>query len=205
MPIIVDSDSAALCTIADVREFMQKPATDEAQDPLIESLILRASAAIMNWTQREFAPATAGLARTFTYRGGGVLDLAPYELRSATSVVLDYGGASPLTLTADTDYTLDDPAVDGVYSQVWLPNHDVTDTPGKRTVRRVQITGNWGWSTVPADVEHWCIVTVVTWLRRDVAAFSTTFRLDEERVERPEALPSAVRAGLRHYRRITVG
>jgi hypothetical protein len=37
---------------------------------------------------------------------------------------------------------------------------------------------------------------VALWLRRDVSAFTTTYNLDESRVERPEALPSAVRAML---------
>jgi hypothetical protein len=67
--------------------------------------------------------------------------------------------------------------------------------------REITITGNWGFASIPADVEHWAIITVVTWLRRDVSVFERTFDLAEDRVERPRELPSAVIQGLGHYRR----
>jgi hypothetical protein len=70
--------------------------------------------------------------------------------------------------------------------------------------RQVEVTATWGWTSVPADVEHATIVTTGIWLRRDVSAFSTTYVLDEDRVERPESLPSAVRAMLGPYRRSIV-
>jgi hypothetical protein len=53
---------------------------------------------------------------------------------------------------------------------------------------------------VPPNVEQAAIITVATWLRRDVSAFSTTFDLDEQKVERPEALPSAVTRMLAPYK-----
>ena len=54
-------------------------------------------------------------------------------------------------------------------------------------------------------MKHCAIVTTAIWLRRDVAAFSSTFKLDEDRVERPEGLPSSVRATLASWRRIGAG
>ena len=53
---------------------------------------------------------------------------------------------------------------------------------------------------VPADVEHWAIVTVATWLRQTYAPFVGDTQ--ESLVPEPHNLPWAVKAGLRHYRRI---
>jgi hypothetical protein len=40
---------------------------------------------------------------------------------------------------------------------------------------------------VPEDVQHWCNVTVATWLRKDVSAFTDVFNVDEGQVEPPRA------------------
>jgi hypothetical protein len=122
LPIDVPAGSD-LCTLDDVREFLQEPTADTQQNAIITGLINRASATIMRWTAREFAPRTDNALRTFTYTGGNRLDLT-----------------------------------------------------------------------------HACIVTVAIWLKRDVSAFSRTFNLDEQRTERPDALPSAVARMLAQYR-----
>jgi hypothetical protein len=70
--------------------------------------------------------------------------------------------------------------------------------------RQVQITGTWGFPEIPQDVIEATALTVALWLRRDVSAFTTTYNLDESRVERPEALPSAVRAILSNYQRMAL-
>lgn len=188
-----------LTTLSAVREFLQKQAVDTEQDDVIASLITRASNLIMRYTEREFAPATTSDTRVFDYEGRGWLDLAPYDLRSVSSIQIDTDTSSPTTLTSGTDYRLwPRPAVDGTYLALRL------DTPGVYSewpTRELSITGDWGFASVPSDVAHACIVTVSIWLRRDVAAFAANMNLDEARVERPEVLPSAVKAGLDHYKR----
>lgn len=197
LPASAVPSGADLTTLSAVRDFLATPSTDQESDPVIQQLITRASRVIMRWAGREFAPATASAARVFTYQGGGFLDLGAYELRSATSVVLDSDQTSTITLTAGTDYLLRPTAApDGVYQWLELPTYDSTLAQG----RQVTITGAWGWPAVPADIEHACIITVATWLRRDVSAFSRTFNLDEGRTERPDALPAAAAAALRPYR-----
>lgn len=206
-----------LTSRVNVRAFLQKPASDTAQDALIDALITRASKAIQKVT-RIFQPTETGVGKSFEYEGRGLLSLNPWYARAVTAVTItDHGASTPRTLTA-ADYevkflrpgtTEAQQPEDGVYTHLWLPNE--IDRRGHlemlnldRSIaqkRTVTVTGNWGYGTTPDDVEHWCIVTVVIWLRREVAAFSTTFALDEERLERPEALPSAVRAGLRPYGR----
>ena len=196
----------ALCTLVEARAFLQKDAADTEQDTIIESLIDRASEAIINYCGREFAPAAAATLRRFRYRGGNMLDLSPYDLQSATLVQIDTETSSPTTLVADDDYTFEPfPARDGVYQWMELPNYDVDSSCYPKGFREVEITGTWGFATVPADVKHAAIVTVAIWMRRDVSAFSTTFNLDEGRLERPEGLPSSVRGTLAGYKRINLG
>lgn len=189
---------ADLTTLAAVRAFLQKKAGDTEQDSIIQSLITRASAAIEAYAGREFHP-TTDATRTFNYLGGGRLSLAPYDLRSVTAMRWDTDTSSPTTALT-TDYWLDGGTIGGTYQSVMLPNLRTTDTPGVTTRRTVEIRGAWGFNTVPADVAHAAIVTTAIWLRRDVAAFSTTFSIDEQRLERPEALPQAVRGILTPYR-----
>lgn len=185
-----------LTTLANVRAFLQKNTNDTAQDSVIQQLITRASAAAEAYCSREFH-ATANTTRTFNYLGGGSLFLAPYEARSISQLRWDTDTTSPTTASS-TDYWLD--GIGPTYQTLMLPSLSVTDTPGRVSRRTVEITGSWGFETVPYDVEHAVIVTVAMWLRRDVAAFSTTFSIDEQRLERPEALPSSVRGLLAPYR-----
>jgi hypothetical protein len=207
-----------LTSLANVKAFLQR--NDTQQDPLIASLITRASDTIHRQTGREFAPATTSATRAFAYTGGGILDLYPYDVRSITAMTIDSDGGTPTTLVANTDYQLRPlPARDGVYQYLRLLTQDTGDpgvlTPGwpsdgapssrVPSERQISITGAWGFATVPGDIEHACIVTVVTWLRADVQAFSTSFSIDEGRLQRPEALPSAVQALLAPYRRVSVG
>lgn len=194
-------ESYGLTTLVNVRQMLLKPTADTAQDTLLENLINRASKAILNYTQREFAPVTASVARSFWYRGGSVLDLGPYDLRSLTLFQLDTETATPTTLVAADYRLLPEPSLGGTYQWIELPNFEVVDKPGKPTARKATITGAWGFSAVPADVEHACLVTAAIWMRRDAAAFTTTFSLDEDRLERPEALPSGVKGLLNPWRR----
>ena len=76
--IIVEPRSkpaGGLVDLTDVREFLQKPAADTDQDPLLEHFIAQASGAIMRYCRREFAPAltTAG-PRTVWYQRGAMIN-----------------------------------------------------------------------------------------------------------------------------------
>ena len=196
-----------LTTVDRVRRFLQKPTTDVNQDQVIGELITRASRAIVTFLGRDIVP-TQATSHAFIYRGGRRLDLAPYVAQSVSSVAMDTDTSSPSTL-ASSEYALrPKPPHDGVYRYLRIPtggNQIVgPDNPGEREFaeREVTVTGVWGYAEIPEDIEHWCIVTVATWLRLHVSAFSSTFSVDEQRLERPESLPSAAMAGLRHYRSV---
>lgn len=190
-----------LTTLDAVRLVLQKKPGEIAQDDVLQAFITRASGLIMRETEREFRPLTDAEGRVFSYRGGRMIDLAPYDLRAATSVVMRLNGTDQ-TLSADDDYDLRPlPAADGVYRWIQLRRSRIFDRMAERREGTVTVTGDWGFPAVPPEVEHFCVMTVVIWARRDVQAFSATYNLDEGRLERPEALPAAVRAGLRRWRR----
>ena len=190
-----------LCTVAQVREFIQKPTGDTGQDAVIQSIITRASALITDETSREFAPPTSSSARTFEYSGGGWLGLAPYDLRTVTQIRVDVDETSPTTLQS-TEYRLwPYPARDGVYTAVRLAPY-IVHSRARWETRLVEVTGAWGFATVPAAVEHACVLTAAEHLRRNVQTFSTVFRLDEGLVERPMSIPSAAWSALQPYTRM---
>lgn len=203
------ADPVDLCSIDDVRAYRQKPETDTDQDGVVAMLITAASRAINTYCGVDITPiATADATHVFVYAGGAKLSLGRNVLRSVTSIALDTDTPSPTTLSA-SDYKLrPTPARDGVYRWIRIAGAGTPSygpqKPGERGLaeREATITGLFGYAEVPADIRHWAAVTVCEWLDRDVSTFSRTFSLDEQRLERPEALPSAVRAGLAHYRQV---
>lgn len=166
------------------------------RDAVVQSAISAASRAITVHCQREFVPTNAAT-RTFAW-AGGVLDLCPHDLRAVTSVTVGTDDPASQQVLAATDYRLrPKPAADGVYQLVDLGTADARGTFGGR---EVSIVGDWGFAAVPADVEHWTILTVATWLRQKFAPFVEDTQ--ESLIPEPANLPWSVKAGLRHYRRM---
>lgn len=187
----------ALTTKTAVRAHLQKQTADTDQDTIIESLIDRASWAIIQ-RYGKFRPQETSGVKKFDWDGGHRLNLWPYYLASAESVVLDSDETSTVTLdVSDKDYVLRPKSpIDGVYKWVRLPNHRVQ----VGLEREVSITGNWGYGTIPTDVEQACIITVVEWMRRGVQAFGTGFEQEDASLA-PAGLPMGARRLLAPYDR----
>jgi len=180
----------ALTDLAAVKAFIQ--AENNEQDDAIKSLLDPCSQAITNYTSREFEKAD-GQKRVFAHPGGRILDLVPYDLRVVKGIVVGKETSTPQTLIA-TDYALrPKPARHGVYLRVKLALD-----PGEC---EIEVDGDWGFASVPEDVKSCATMTIALWLRREVQAFERTVTLDEDRLERPEALPSAIRGRLAPWRR----
>jgi hypothetical protein len=193
-----------LTTLSAVREFLQKDVADTGQDAIISSFITRASDAIMAFCEREFkSTATGSTARTFEYRGGGLLSLAPYDLRSVSQIRMDVDEATPTVLDSDEYRLYPYPAPDSVYQAIRLEPY-VVSSRGRWEQRLVEVTGVWGFASVPTDVVHACITTVSIWLRRDVSAFESVLSLDQDQLERPAGLPSSAMSILTPYRRQSI-
>lgn len=206
--------ASQLCEVEEVRALLRKDSDERGSDPQIERLILAASRAIIADSGREFAPAQTALARRFLVdpcrrvrRGSASVirvELAPFDLRAATTVKLNPEAASPTTLTADVDYQLSPrTSADGIYTSVLLPASLTlsSDLQGVFGLGQLEITGNWGWPAVPADVRYAAALTAATWHRSYLAVYSEGYNPDEVVLERPEALTTAVKRLLDPYRR----
>lgn len=199
-----------LCTRSEVRAFLELPAADTGRDALVDSTITAVSAAITQYTQREFTP-TASATRRFELPVGNLsLDLAPYDLRTVSTLKLNPEDASPETLAATTDYQLEPVAApNGVYTRVRfsalvsLFNSDSARYFGRA---QVEISGAWGFAAVPNDVKQAAIVATASALRRDIPALDLGDVLMDPRELTPDrptnySLPAASIRMLAPYRR----
>jgi hypothetical protein len=164
---------------------------------------------VSNYCNRQFvSEGTTPTSHVYSVRLNGYrrgyVDLVPYDARTVTQVRLDTDQSVPTTLTTD-EYRLlpKSQSGDGVYTYMLLQPYGLTGSL-RWPEREVTVTGTWGFLEVPADVTEATAETVALWLRRDVSAFTTTYNIDENLVERPEALPSAVRAILGNYQRMAL-
>jgi hypothetical protein len=146
---------------------------------LIQSLITAASDAIMDEVDREFAPATTATRRINV--GGYAVSLAPYDLRSVTTLTLHPETTSPQTLVAGTDYELlPVGAPSGTYSSLRLSSYLwlAGDTAYRMGHSLIDVNGAWGFATVPNVVNRACVLTVLSWIRRDISALGLSNEFD---------------------------
>ena len=200
-----------LCSLSDVRAFLELPAADTGRDTLISNTITPISDAITRYTQREFI-ATASATRTFRLDVGQLkLDLAPYDLRTATTVTLHPEQASPITLTATTQYQLQPvTSLYGTYLSIRLAgnlaNLFQSDSARYFGYAQLSIAGAWGFASIPTDVKQAAIIAVASAIRRDVPAMDMGDMLADPRQMGPDrpinyALPAASLRMLSSYKR----
>jgi hypothetical protein len=204
--------SVDFVTLADVRVSMETKGGDTALDPLITSLIPIASQAILDRTQRQITPKDDG-PTTHKFRvSGWHVDLAPFDLRTVTSMTFDPDGGGQVLLT-HTDYELVPMGAqpNGVYTGVQLSQWISLSTTKMMNFgfADLSIQGAWGFATVPDPVKQACIVAIRSWLRRDMDTYA---QLDASggRMIQPQAfgtykLPPASLALLDPYMRFPGG
>ncbi|MBT9154935.1 MAG: hypothetical protein DDT39_01621 [Firmicutes bacterium] len=164
-----------LCTRSQVKDAIGIPGT--ADDARIDALIIEAAHTIMRRYGREFVPWSVAT-RIFAV-SKRLIDLAPHDLRSATSVVLSPGTPDAQTLVANSDYALlpvGGAERTGTFLQLRLAaglavRSDFLERFG---LAQLQITGSWGvWAdatTVAEDIRRAAIETVLSWLDRPAAS-----------------------------------
>ena len=204
-----------LTTRAAVQTFLES--TDSSRNDAIDAAITNASSAITRYTAREFT-ATASATRTFSIYpdqtagplGPYRVDLAPFDLRTVTTAHLHYGTAEEITLTS-ADYLLrPENGTGGTYTELLLrlsASVKIGDRFANFGTAQLRIAGAWGFSSVPTDVAYACILTVASWMRRDVPALEAG--LDDPRMMLPDQpmgrrIPGAALALLNPYRRTPV-
>jgi hypothetical protein len=164
-------DPGALTTLSRARAWVLRNVTTNEQDELLALLINAASAATVNFVEREFKPADSET-RTLNYDGDGVCSLSPWEIRSVDEITIVADGQTVAQTLTDRFYKLE-PAQrtpEGTYLNLrfadasWWPmlaaNQSYWRYPMFDGGYQITVTGDWGMETVPADVEMAVLVTV---------------------------------------------
>jgi len=175
--------SGDLCTLNDVRVAMSLQDGFTDSDPQIALSISMATAAIIQEGGREFAPVSTNLKRRFMVERvpGAVVHFGPYDLQSASLVQLNPETSSPTTLTTLQDYSFEPiQSRSGTYKQLRMaPTAPIFSTVAvKYNYALLDITGTWGFPTVPPDIRHGCIETVRSWLDKAVQDYGARDLVD---------------------------
>lgn len=192
--------------VGEVRESIRKTVADRATDPLIESLIPAASRAIMNYIDAEIWPPETGVTHRFPV-WDNFIDLTPRVLRSVTAFTIN-PEVSAAVLTSDQYELLPYTDPDGVYKAIEISRR--VPVISQRLIdfghAWVDITGNWGYLTIPAPIKRAAVIAVQGWLERDLASMADVMSgYDAQPVMAPQvtatfALPPASRYLLDPYR-----
>ena len=181
----------ALTTLYDAEVFIARlgrqgtDAQNEEDKAFIRKLINGFSAAIHRYTRRQFKPQENAVAKRFRLAPRArSLSLAPSEARNVTAVVVhsDRSASEQRTLTAD-EYRLEPrgkSSATGTYLWIKL----LTTFGIGAFASEAQVTGDWGATAVPADVEYVCLAEVANAYHR-----STPIRVRGEEPLPPDIGP----------------
>jgi hypothetical protein len=200
--------SELLCSVDDVKGYLELTTNDS--DDLILQSIVAASSIIPERYQREFIGPSGGT-RTFSARGY-LVDLAPYDLRTVTSVTM-HPEETAQALVVDSDYLLRPQGgfrLGGTYWHIRLsPRVNLSSTVFREFGEaRLQVIGDWGCfsaSAVDASVKRAAIFTAAAWTDRAVADYGLAG--EEPRELRPDrfatyGIPAAAHAILYPWGRL---
>lgn len=215
------TDPGDLCTVDDVKALMQKTGPNAGnQDALIQTLITRASIKIMRDTGREFVPGGPNsepfsqATRTFEfldsdYGDETFVDLNPYDLAATQSgplvVEIDTDTTSPTTLTTDQWRLWPRPASQGVFMAIKLLSMLGNIAPVGFRNRQLQVTGDWGFPSIPFEVTQACAETVIWWLTAYPAARAAAGQDASQAVVSPRSLPMSAVDLLSVFARTAIG
>jgi hypothetical protein len=206
----------ALVSIEDARRYVYRDEDDTSRDEILIDAVNLVSSSIETHCEREFAIVSGTPIRTFPLRRKmvngadvGWIDLAPYDLRSATVVKLytDLPSPSQQTLTAD-EYRLRPVggALGGTYLEILTVELTAAEEqPGFEW--EATVTGSWGMAAVPDDVQSACLQWIDN-IVKNPGSFSSNAMSGY--VVTPEVdftaaragMPPAVRHRLHPYRRL---
>jgi hypothetical protein len=157
-------------TLSDVKAALR--ITDNVDDSLLEISIEAASREIDGWCERVFTSSTA----TRIYRPTDVFSVDVDDLQSITTLKTDSDGDGVFDVTWETtDYQLN--PLNGIaggistpYTQVRAIGEYLFPIYEPRNVNAneasIQITGVWGWASVPTAVKQACIILSMRQFKR---------------------------------------
>lgn len=189
-PVATLPNPGDLCTLAEVKALLKLARTD--QDELLQTLITPASRAVIRWTDREFAPITIKETRSFEWDWEGELcSLAPYDVQAKTeergartykvpaiyevAVDSDHWGdnndrVEPYVLSSEEWREWPQPPRDGTYLSLRLRPYAAVLGRVVWENRRLLVTADWGFPSVPEDVAKATAFVVKHWLESNAAA-----------------------------------
>ena len=169
---------ADLITLAEYKARAGIDATDTRNDARITAVIPAVTAAIKNFTERDFASTVITEQRTFEYDGSGFLDID--DCTSITEVRFTRPNVADIILDAETWYgapTRRDDSPVFYYIVLTTPlgfsphmgftrNLDVLYHEGRlpSVTRTALVTATWGWPDVPEDVKQAAVWTIQGWV-----------------------------------------
>lgn len=167
--------SYALTTYQAVLDRLQL--SSHSNPGLIERMINSASWEIIQYTGREFKPlVSTSLVRKFPFSSSGYVSFSPSEALTISQLKANVEGTAPTTLAA-TDYQTFIAGSGSISGLRLVTNYS---RPALGFQGMVEVTGTWGWASVPPDVVAVCEWQVVQWVRRDLQSRSDTLASDDE-------------------------
>lgn len=191
--------------------------SDPTQDDAIRFLINAASEQFMRYSGREFVTASVGsTTRTFPVSPiqvygiySAYADFGRYDAQTVTGVVINSqaGAAGQVTLDTTQYQPLPVEKWDGVYTGVGIAGSSdwMASLPG--IITTIDVTGTWGWPSVPDYVQRLCVEQVKAWLWN---SYQVTNGIDlSGGVQQPAAptlfrLSPAIEAALDQYKTMPV-
>lgn len=199
MEILSDS---ALCSLEDVKQYLNLE-SEVDQDDLLIRLVNAASEAIITVTQREFA--SSGITPEMR-----VFDVRDAYLGSYLYIG-DFSDVDEVVIKNDLDEIVTTMDLDNVVlyprnRRPWEPYRALRlrgQTLGD--LDYVEVTGTWGFVSIPEEIRQAAIVTASLWYARDIERFGATFSISQDHVELPRAIPPQVSDTISRYTTIPVG
>lgn len=197
MPVELNDD--ALTTLTGLRIYLDAVSKPKPSDEWLAQVINGVSPQVQSHIGRKIRPVADDEERTFVHRGDGMLEID--EASTVTQVrvtATPKDAASWLTLD-DQDWVLEPldepvgrrlrfmnesplPAVNSGWSGLGLHRAGSWNTPWPRDARAdikqvtyVEVTGDWGWETVPGNLELAVQMWAQNIFKRDQAFFSQDF------------------------------
>jgi len=173
---------ADLLTLAEYRAAAGIDATDTRDDAKFSVWLPMVSAAIRNFTERDFGAPIVTESRTYEYDGSGFLDID--DASEITAVSVTYPLSESPTFLDEWSWAAKPPRRDDapVYYYLELYGGSVFGSPemgftrnldvyareytGHVRTSRMTVTGTWGWPVVPADVKMAAVWTLQEWMAR---------------------------------------
>lgn len=187
---------------------------DAAHDPIIAAILPAVSRLVEHWCGRQFNDAGAVSARVYSPISSDLVFVDDFSTTTGLVVKTDTTADGTYATTITSGYYTVEPlngVIDGragyPYRRIVVHSGESLPTPTSGPPS-VQVTAQWGWSAVPADVKQACLIEATRMFRRmftpDGLLAETTAGVAGYAVRVPTDLDRTAQMLLAPYRASTV-